>query len=289
MNRMLLLAALASGAPALAAPINEQIDLPDGGEVFVENVCGEITVAGVDRPGVVVRGELGEKAELSLKRSGARVSIQVEGENRILGWSEETCATLRIELPVHTELDIEAISSDVTVGGVHAAIDIEVVSGDVGIRDGATSVDIEAVSSDVTIKGVVEELEIELVSGDITVTGASGRVDVMSVSGDLTLSGGDLTRVDVESVSGNVRIAGSLDRKARVDITSHSGDVELTLPKGTPGAFDLESFSGGIDLAGVAPKKNEYGPGSSLSHAVGDGDVAISITTFSGRVVIREK
>jgi len=290
MNRILTLLAL-SCAPALASPINEQIDLPDGNEVLIENTCGEITVAGLERDGVVVRGELGDDAELNVSRSGKRVSVRVkgDGEGFFSGWSEDACATLRVEVPVHTELSIEAVSAEIEIGGVHSEISVEVVSGDIWIGEGPSSVDIESVSSDVTLKGVTRELEVELVSGDVTVENAHGRVDFTSVSGDLNLSGAGLSRVQAESVSGDIRIVGGLESGARLDLTCHSGDVDMVLPKGTSGAFEVQSFSGGIDLMGVKPKSREYGPGASLNHAIGEGSAEISITTFSGNVEIKEQ
>ena len=107
--------------------------------------------------------------------------------------------------------------------------------------------EINAVSAKVNVGGVaVDKLDVESISGDVTVTDVSARkLDVQTTSGKAVVSGVDVTELDVESTSGNVNVTES--RADEVDVQTVSARVELGLTV-APRKLELETVSGAATL-----------------------------------------
>ena len=270
-------------APTHAAAIDERRELSSGADVAIETVCGTLSVTGVDRSEVLVRGEVEADGELVISGSGGSLRIaikpkQPDGRNRDL------CADLRVELPRGVRLDVEGVSSSVAISGLRSRISVETVSGNVQVGAGAELIAIRSVSGRLEVEGFSGELEVETVSGRVAVQGAKGRVSATSVSGNLDVSGGPYSRAKLSTVSGNIEVEGALDDEARVTISSHSGDVMLRVPDDTPGRYVLESFSGDLEAAGQPPAEGMVG--RRLEFSRGGGGAEVSIESFSGDVCV---
>jgi DUF4097 and DUF4098 domain-containing protein YvlB len=102
-------------------------------------------------------------------------------------------------------------------------------------------------------------------------------------------------RVEAHSVSGNVDYSGALAKKGRYELTSHSGDVRLAVGGGTGFELEASSFSGSVrsdlPLSGGRGRDRDDMPGRghALRGMYGDGSAVISVTTFSGSIVISKR
>jgi DUF4097 and DUF4098 domain-containing protein YvlB len=111
------------------------------------------------------------------------------------------------------------------------------------------------------------------------------------VNGDITVSGGELESGDFSTVSGSIEYTGSLAKRGSFDFETHSGSVILNVPKDISAEFEVETFSGKIvnDFGKEAERTSKYAPGYELSFTVGSGSSRVSVSSFSGRVEIRNR
>jgi DUF4097 and DUF4098 domain-containing protein YvlB len=155
-------------------------------------------------------------------------------------------------------------------------------------------VDVHAVSGDLSISGVKTDR-------DITAGTTSGKVSVRSARARrLTLdsTSDDLTAVDVQcdsaamhTIAGSIVLEGALTPRGRYDLQTHSGDVRVTTDGRTGFEFDGRTFSGNIrtdltlQVSGTMPR----GIRRTLHGTFGDGSASLTVTTFSGDIVLGKK
>jgi hypothetical protein len=103
-------------------------------------------------------------------------------------------------------------------------------------------------------------------------------------------------RVEAHSVSGTVEYAGSLARNGRYELNSHSGSVRLTVAGSSGFELEANSFSGSVrsDLPLTRQDRDrEDEPHSGRRRTIrgvhGDGSAVVSITTFSGSVLVSKR
>ena len=144
--------ALAASAAASArdSTFDREVAAEPKGVVEITNVAGSIQVSGWDRNTVSIHGELGESVErVDVTSQPGRTTIKVVLPEHS---SRHGDADLKIQVPQGSELDISAVSADVTTGKVLGAQRLQSVSGDVH-ADVAADADVKTVSGDITVKG----------------------------------------------------------------------------------------------------------------------------------------
>jgi len=266
--------------PAIAGPsVDESRSMDADGEISLNMVEGELQVSGWDRDSFEVTGELGsDEHELVISGDEDDWAIEVRLEKRWgKRWSfknkDETDLVLHV--PHAAAVNLSAVSADMIVTGLDGdALSIESVSGDLDIEVAADHIDLETVSGDVDINGSNTSVEMETVSGDIVAKGISGEAEAESVSGDIRISASDLENLYAGTVSGDVKINTSLSSNARVELETHSGEIDLFLPANTRFDFDSDTFSGDVS--------NEFGSDS-------NSDIDIEAETFSGNIRIKKQ
>lgn len=259
--------------------------------VAIENLSGSVWVEGSATGEVRVEARLGDDTEgLEVRGGGDDVRIEVKipetrGHRR---WDLES--HLRIWVPAGASLDIETVSASVEVSGVEGQLDLETVSGGITAAGGSGRAELSTVSGNVDFTGAGAPVDVESVSGRVHLRGVAGQIEASTVSGGIDVEGENISRADFESVSGSIELRGSLAIGARLDASSHSGNVELVLPADTAANFEIETFAGDIrsDFGGEARRTSRYAPGRELYHSTGD-DAEISVETFSGNVYLGKR
>ena len=89
--------------------------------------------------------------------------------------------------------------------------------------------------------------------GKVSVSKVTGDLSVSTVGGGVFLLEVEPTTARVETVSGDVVYDGRLNRRATLNVQTHSGNVELRLPRDTGAEFDLHSIDGFV-MVGLNPK-----------------------------------
>jgi DUF4097 and DUF4098 domain-containing protein YvlB len=277
--------------PALVAagdPIDELRDMPEDGQVSIENMAGSVQIETWDRAAVEIRGELGddvEEFEVAESSNGVRIRVRNEHNSRSIDGTD-----LRLRIPAGADIEIETVSADIDVSGSRGKIvQINSVSGDIDVEGSPQRIDLNSVSGDVEFIGEAGRSSVETVSGEITLTGLSGEIVVSTVSGDVSLIDGDFDQARFEAVSGDLQLELKLRDGGRLTSDSMSGDLMLRVPSDQQARFSAQTFSGSIRSDFGKSARVARGPGSMLEYDEGSNGATIRLESFSGDIQIRRK
>jgi hypothetical protein len=291
----LLWMSLCASATASAADktFDREVQADPKGIVDISNVAGAIEVTGWDRNQVSVHGELGQGVErVDVTSEPGHTTIKVVLPNNS-GHHHDGDARLKVQIPQGSELDVSAVSADVTATRMQGVQRLQSVSGEVSAELAQASADIKSVSGDVTLHGHGQATGVHAstVSGDVRIEHAAGDLEVNTVSGEVRGSLDGVHSLRVRSTSGDVDLVGKLASGPTVDVESVSG--ELTLKASADGGFsyELASFSGEISncFGATAQRTSQYSPGQSLRGTRGDGSGRVHMKSMSGELMLCDK
>lgn len=226
------------------------------------------------------------------RRDGDRRGDDRRGTNR----DDRRSRDVELELPRGVRLVISTLSADVEVYDITGNVEVRSTSGSLQFSGLGGRLIAETISGDVQTSGNTSLARITTVSGDMRVREARGEVELHTTSGDASVSGERITRFSAESMSGDVQFDGLFDAGARVQVSTHSGDVTVRVPDGVRGQLGLSTVTGELTAAGpltLMPgeagngrrgrngRRFEFGPGAGGSGVAG---LQMDITTFSGDV-----
>jgi hypothetical protein len=159
-----------------------------------------------------------EAIQLSVDRSSGSLSIEEKGDHRsvgsmigrLFGASGDYDLTIEADLPITAQMQLTAVSSDVTV---------------------------------IDLRG---DQRYHTVSGDLSVNNSGGSVRLETVSGDATIRAEEALAAQAQTVSGDLNITASILRSLRANTVS--GDIELEAELATDGDFRAETVSGDLSV-----------------------------------------
>ena len=251
-------------------------------KLSVSNLSGDIVIRVWSRAQVRVQAEY-DRSEVEVTESAGRVSV------RTLTRRNSGEVNYTISVPRGTDIEINAVSSDVTIDNVCGDLNLNTVSGDVGVDCVEGDAQIQTVSGDVTVANVrARHLEVGSTSGDVIVRGVHGGVGAHSVSGDVTLSQIDGDEVTAETVSGEISYDGRIADNGRYNFEAHSGDVSLRVTGTFNATVSVSTFSG--EFSSDFPIT--IGPGRPQSQRdwefrQGTGSARVRLQSFSGTINLR--
>ncbi|MHA3701993.1 DUF4097 family beta strand repeat-containing protein [Jatrophihabitans sp. YIM 134969] len=222
-----------------------------------------VEVEVLDGPPVVVRFEHG------VLRVGYD-DVKWGGILAFVTGSNKREARVSIAVPDHTKVQLGVVSATATVAGFAEAAEVRSVSGTVVVDDLSAGT-----------RG-------ETVSGDLQLRGVRGPVKLFSVSGDLTVVDGRPSRLKAETVSGAITLDLLPEPASEITLSTVSGDLLLRAPVEALGRVRFDSTSGRIDSDNF-PVEIHRSPGSSKARATGGGDVDVTGSTVSGRIVLVDR
>ncbi len=287
-------------ALALALPVSvlaqgrTQIDttvrLDGQGMVDLSLISGQIRVTAWDRQEVKISASTSGTQRLRLDASASRVTLTIE-HDRNRGRHNNSDARYDVTVPRNANLNLEAVSGDISAAGTQGEIDASSVSGEVEVSGGAREVNVESVSGSVWVSQVNGNLRAESVSGSVRADGVTGTVEASSVSGLISLVNIQSRDVRTETVSGGILYTGSIEPGGKYDFESHSGNLRLNVPRGTGAHVSVETFSGDVetDFPAVMPPAAGQRRRGSFEFTIGDGRARITAHTFSGRIMINNR
>ena len=205
-----------------------------------------------------------------------------------------------VAAPAGTRLTVTTISGNVKVADIKGDVSVNSISGDVRIANGGRISEARSVSGGVEVVETQIDggIEAQSVSGNVLFRKVTARrIEAGSVSGSVTLQDVQCERVEAHSVSGSIEYAGTLARNGRYELNSHSGDVRIAAGQGAGFELEANSFSGSVrsdlPLTGREREASDMpgmpGRGHSLRGVYGDGSAVLSITTFSGNIVLSKR
>ena len=286
------LLALLAGATAVAsdATFDRQVAAQPRGVVDISNVAGTVEVRGWDRAEVSVHGDLSDVERVDVSSDGGRTSIKVVLPHGTVRHGE---ARLRVQIPKDSELDVSAVSADVTSAGVLGVQRLNAVSGNVTAELAGSDLELKTVSGDVKLKGHGQpaRLHVSTVSGDVHLEHGAGDLEAGTVSGALVVSLDSARSVRARTTSGDVRFDGKLARGATFDASSVSGALNVRASAEGGYAYEVTTFSGDIsDCFGAkAGREGQYTPGKTLQGSRGEGAGHVRLKTMSSDVQLCDR
>jgi hypothetical protein len=210
----------------LAAPQTWSYDVGPAPLVKASNVGGTIRVEAIRARGVGIRAEASggtdeERARWNFETRGSQSEVSVRvccgpcgkrGKNQ--GCNDAVRFDLVLRVPEDAHLELNGVSSRVTVAGVAGAESITTVDGDVLVEGSAAPLRLGTVSGKISVRPrEPAPSQIHSVSGDIEIVlPAPARVVLSSASGRLNGDrrlrsvGRSGPKIAVDTVSGDVRV-----------------------------------------------------------------------------------
>jgi DUF4097 and DUF4098 domain-containing protein YvlB len=268
---------------------DRQVPAQPRGVVEISNVSGNIEVSGWDRTEVSVHAELAGGVEgVAVSSEGGHTRIKV----RQPAFFGHGGTRLQVKIPKDSELNVSAVSADVSTSGVLGVQRLSTVAGNVTAEIAGADVELKTVSGSVRVKGRGQpaRLRASTVSGDVHLEHAGGDIEAGTVNGALIASLDGARSVRAHTTSGGLRLEGTLAHGATLEAGSISGT--LTVRTGADGgfAYEVSSFSGDIsDCFNASPEHTQYGPGSRLTGTRGDGAGHVRLKTMSGNVELCDR
>jgi hypothetical protein len=255
------------------------------GRVSLNVVSGDVRLRGIAGGEAHIRATFEIKAtsdaeadrilegiQLRVDRSSGSLSAEERGDNRsvgsmigrLFGASGDYELSVEADVPFAAQMQLTAVSSDLTVTDLRGEQRFHTVSGDLSVNNSGGSIRVETVSGDATIRA--EEAlaaQAQTVSGDLTITAPTLRsLRANTVSGDIEIEAelagnGDFK---VETVSGDLSVG--LVGSATFEIHGLSTDVSSELDHRLEGQIDrrrliigsggprllFNSMSGDVDI-----------------------------------------
>lgn len=290
----ILVASLALAATAAhASTFHEQVAADPRGEVDVTNISGSIVISGWDRPEVSVTADLpGDSQRVKVMTGGGhtRVCVTYGDSNgcNSTGWHGESGSVrLEIQVPRQSELDVAAVSADITSRSVSGTQRLHTVSGDIDAELGSGNDEVNSVSGTVNLHGSGQDgtLHAASVSGDLRVTNVAGELEARTVDGKLTAELSPARLVRLNTTSGDIDLSAKLTNGGTVETETVSGDQEIAVSAPAGYSYEAKTFSGDIeDCFDQRSERSEYGPGNRLEGKRGGGSGQVRIQSLSGDV-----
>jgi len=280
------------------------------GELSLSNISGEIVVTranGSDATIDIVKSARARTADearevlglvnVSVTERAGRAEVkavypQSDEMRRNNRRNVNVSVNYTVATPAGTRLTINSVSGSIRVTDIKGDVSANSVSGTVRVANGGRIAAAKSVSGDVEIIDTQTDgaIEVQSVSGGVTLRKvAARRIDVGSVSGSVAIQDITCDRVEAHSVSGGVEFGGTLAKGGRYEFNSHSGDVRVVLAGSTGFELEANSFSGTIHSDLPIKLQGDIGRRRSMQGVYGDGSAVLSVTTFSGSVVISKK
>lgn len=313
-TRCVIAAAIAlSAVPAVAQDrrgpeeterFSRKVKLANDGRFVLANIAGDIVITGggsdeatieaVKRTRGPRSGLAGVKIEVEAR--AGRVEVRTQHTER----RDRVSVDFTVTVPRAVSVDVTSVSGSVKVDAVRGVVRAQSISGNVTTARAPRIESAKSVSGDVDITGsdTQGDLSISSISGNVRTRDIKARrLELGTVSGRLDAIDVACDRLEMKSVSGALDFAGALTRNGSYTLNSHSGSVRLTLAG--PAGFELNAntFSGAIrselpvTLERAGTRSGRRGPslGRATRVVFGDGSAELTITTFSGDIVIQRR
>ncbi len=148
--------------------------------------------------------------------------------------------------------------------------------------------EVETVSSNISVDGVGGKISLQTVSGDVTLTDSAGELELQSVSGNIELSQIGVAELSAQVVSGTIKYQGSLEGGDYAFNTT-SGSITLEVEPNASFEITGQAMSGNVSskFSGISVAKEQYTGFKSLEGSVNGGKAKVEVATVSGGITIK--
>ena len=279
--------------------ISRKFKIGATGRLTLSNISGDIVLtagSGDEMTMEAVKRTRGARSELAsividIDERPGRVDIRTRHTAR----RDRGSVDYMVTVPRQATVDLSSVSGGVRVTNLNGALRAQSISGTVAVSESTNLEFAKSISGDVELSGSAPEARMtgSTVSGTVRVRDLKARaLSLSAISGNAEVSNVEVERLEAKSVSGDVSLAGAIARNGRYEFSTHSGSVRLTLASAPGFELNASTFSGSIqsDLpVTINDVRSRRGPGRTMRAVVGDGGATLTVSTFSGNVVIRKQ
>lgn len=274
-----LLGAVAS--LAVAQQTDTTLTVQQGARLEVENFGGEILVRTWGQNRVRVQATHSSRDQIGIAATAGAVRIEAEGRRGMPHLVE-----YQITVPTWMPVDLQGVSTDMTVEGVLAAIRVETVDGEIRVTGGRGEVSLQSVGGAVTLGGAQGRIKISSVDGDLRLSDIVGDVTAETVDGSIVIEKVEADAVDANTVDGDIVYLGTIRNGGRYQLATHDGVLVVSVPEGTNAAISVASFDGDLDASFPLQLQNAS-PRRRFSFTLGNGSARVELETFDGAILLR--
>ncbi|MEO7141878.1 MAG: DUF4097 family beta strand repeat-containing protein, partial [Bryobacteraceae bacterium] len=232
-----------------------------GGDFDVTNLAGNVEI-GSDHGGVRLQ-DIGGDVRLDLRRSDIVRAVNVKGGVDLRGHG--------------SDIELQNVGGQVIVNGSYTGV--------VQFTNLAMPLRFEVPQTQLNVEKLPGQVRMAL--GDFTGTNLVGPVRLTSRSRDVTIS--DVTQsLELSMDRGNIDLRPGKLPLARMEVRTHSGDIELALPPAAK--FELKATANHGDISndyGAPLKLEAEDHGATLSGEAGGGPL-VSLTSDRGSITVRK-
>lgn len=292
--------------------IDKQIEVANGGTIYIENQRGDINITGWDKNEFKVSGELDDKADgYELKTSGDRTQFIVNMPRNTDWGNSGDGSKLTIFMPRSSALEFAGVNVSVSAKELQNSAEIDVVNGEISASNLAGNIKLTSVNGDVKAQNLSGNIAFETVNGEINDKNSSGKLRFSAVNGDVK-SNSTASDVRLENVNGDIDFTLSSIKNLRINTVngeaevhikellkgadvrfeSVSGDGEFYFAADVSAKFEIEAHANGKIINKVTSdkvSKAKYGPASSLKFSINGGNANVEMNTISGRLELHTK
>ncbi|NKB37342.1 MAG: hypothetical protein GKR93_09260 [Gammaproteobacteria bacterium] len=289
--------------------VNLSLEVAENANINIQDPHSQIEILSWEKNSMQISGEISDEAsDFSFEKSGNGAIFEVEYANQ-KNWKEILDAgsrsRLRIYVPINSFVEVSNITGAIKVSGVKGGtsvesisasvlieqladrIGVETINGNIESNNNHGRLDIETVNGNFTDQSSSGELKVSTVQGNINSTSKFAMVEVEVVNGNLDLQLDKVDELAIDSVNGRVSASMSLNKKGDVTISNVNGKINLVFNKDVSAEFEIQTYVGGTivnKLTEDKAKKEEFGPGRSLSFTTADGSAQVEVSTVGGKV-----
>ncbi|UAA38242.1 DUF4097 family beta strand repeat protein [Paraneptunicella aestuarii] len=291
--------------------VDATLEAKAGDFIEIEHLNGKAKITGWDKELIQVKGELDDNAEEFVFRrtdSGIEIKVEMPRNNRQSrnGGGDD----LEIFVPRNGPVSYTSVNANVTLDKLHSGVGVETVNGKINLSDAQGKIRIESVNGDVSSKQLNGDVRIETVNGSIddkqseareahfsAVNGhiasdiKSKEVSVETVNGHIDLKLDRIDRLEISTVNGQVEAQFAPVKDADIEVSSVGGKIQLAVPRDVSARFKVEAHAGGRivnEITKDEQQRDRYGPGRWLNFTTGEGEAEVSVSTVSGKVLLKK-
>ena len=256
--------------------IEKAFETPQGCDLVVENVRGEITVEGWDHPKTeVIAVQRKGEAEIEITQDGRKVIARTKYEDNGSGWlnwltkGSSPTVDYMVRVPVASAVKLKNVNGPISVSQVRGQVRINNV-------DGTAS-----------LNAVSGEIQAETVNGTLTTVDLEGSAKLSAVNGKLEVTNGTLNGLHANTVNGAIKVSAALAAEGEYTFHTVNGSCHLSVPPDFQARVSAHGVNMSVDCqVPTQSVKRSFGNWKGTI-GPGDGPVAeVRFNTVNGRLSI---
>lgn len=244
----------------------------------VNNFEGAISVTGWNRSEVRVQATGGDESQVKVRLGGGVLRI-----SQNMRYGPESL-DLRISVPAWMSVDLEGVSTSISVAGTLGPVSAQSVEGDVTLRGGAGNISLSSVEGAVSAEDTKGNVEVTSVEGDVVLRSITGEISVEAVDGQILLEGITSSSVRATTVDGDISFAGGIADGGRYDFTTHDGNLTIRPVGKVNATVSVSTFSGEFESTSPVTVTRTQSGGNRFSFTIGTGSAKLDLEAFDGSI-----